>query len=496
MTYQSNFFYNGQIRKFIGQFIRMVSNFEVEFGKDRNGTKSLQRVPVLYGDQSRQAAQIVRNNSENSLNTVPAMAVYISGLTYDRERVQNPTFISKMQLRQREFDPVTGTFLDRQGDAFTIERLMPVPYKMTLKLDVWTSNTEQKLQLWEQLTAMFNPAMEIQSNDSYIDWTSLTYVLLTDTNWDSRSVPTGGEDPISIATLTFEIPIWISTSIKLKKMGIIQAIYSKLDELTVPSSKFVNTGDYEGRTGGTANEAATIEQLGPDYFTIYDLSQFDLKIYTLLNYALLVNNINNNIILTVLKYNDTVTDDPYSAATTIGEPMRVSWADLLNEYGNFRPGITQIRLRQDNGSEIIGTITLNPNDSFQMIYTPFIDTMPSNTLDPVNAIIDPSRVDVGNMLLSPTVGTRYLLLDDVGSYSNVQGPVAWHGTDGIDLVAHRYDIIEYTGTHWAVVFDSQNFTELVYVTNLVTQIQYKWTDQQWIKSYEGRYPGGQWSIAI
>ena len=60
MTVESNFFYSGQIRKFIGQFIRMVSNLEVEFGKDRNGIVSLQRVPVIYGDQNRQAAQIVK----------------------------------------------------------------------------------------------------------------------------------------------------------------------------------------------------------------------------------------------------------------------------------------------------------------------------------------------------------------------------------------------------------------------------------------------------
>jgi len=496
MTVESNFFYSGQIRKFIGQFIRMVSNLEVEFGKDRNGIVSLQRVPVIYGDQNRQAAQIVKSNSENTLNSVPIMAAYVSGLSYDRDRVQNPTFVSKMQLRQREFDPVTGTFLDRQGDAFTVERLMPVPYKLTMKLDIWTSNTEQKLQLWEQLAAMFNPAMEIQSNDSYIDWTSLTYVLLTDSNWDSRSVPTGQEDPISIATLTFEIPIWVSTSIKLKKMGVIQAIYSKLDELTVPSTKFISTGEYEGRTGGTANEGAAVEQLGPDYFTIYDLQQFDLKIYTLLNYALLVNNVNSTIILTVLQAYEPVTDDPFRPTTSLSDPYRVSWADLLDQYGRYRSGITQIRLRQDNGSEIIGTIAIDPTDSYQMIFTPFIDTLPSNTLNPINAIIDPLNVNVGSMLTSPAVGTRYLLLDDIGSYSNLNGALAWRGTDGQDLVAHKYDIIEYNGSHWSVMFDSQSNDELAYVTNLTTHIQYKWIDFQWIKSYEGRYPGGQWSIAI
>ena len=72
MPATSNYFYDGQIRRFISQFIRMVSNFYVEFGKDSSGVTSLQRVPVMYGDPSRQAAQIIRNNSENTINAVPA----------------------------------------------------------------------------------------------------------------------------------------------------------------------------------------------------------------------------------------------------------------------------------------------------------------------------------------------------------------------------------------------------------------------------------------
>jgi len=42
------FFYDNQIRRYIVQFIRMVSNFQVEFGRDRNGITAYQRVPVIY----------------------------------------------------------------------------------------------------------------------------------------------------------------------------------------------------------------------------------------------------------------------------------------------------------------------------------------------------------------------------------------------------------------------------------------------------------------
>ena len=66
------FAYSGQIRRFVLQFIRMFSNFQVEFGNNSSGAKTLQTVPVYYGDPSRQAAQILKNNSENMMNAVPA----------------------------------------------------------------------------------------------------------------------------------------------------------------------------------------------------------------------------------------------------------------------------------------------------------------------------------------------------------------------------------------------------------------------------------------
>ena len=100
MTAPSNFFYDGQIRRFISQFIRMVSNFYVEFGADSLGVIRYQRVPVMYGDASRQVAQIIRNNSENTLNAVPAFAVYIDTFTFDQSRMQDPSLVQSMSIRQ------------------------------------------------------------------------------------------------------------------------------------------------------------------------------------------------------------------------------------------------------------------------------------------------------------------------------------------------------------------------------------------------------------
>ena len=89
-------------------------------------------------------------------------------------------------------------------------------------------------------------------------------------------------------------------------------------------------------------------------------------------------------------------------------------------------------------------------------------------------------------------------LNDIGSFNNSpgQGAPIWTGTDGQQLVAHANDIIQYNGTHWSVSFDSRSDNTIQYVSNLNTGTQYKWSNQQWVKSYEGEYKEGLWTLVI
>src|SRR5210317_1136641 len=130
------FFYDEQIRRFLLQFTRIFSNFEVEYGKDEEGAKTLYRVPVRYGDATRQAQTILQQNSANSLPTTPLMTFNVTNLNYDRPRIQDPTFTDKMNIRQREWDPINQVYEQTQGSAFTVERIMPVPFQLEVQLDI------------------------------------------------------------------------------------------------------------------------------------------------------------------------------------------------------------------------------------------------------------------------------------------------------------------------------------------------------------------------
>ena len=135
----AQFFYDSQIRRFLIQFAKIFSNWSVTFGKDPAGNDILVRVPIMYGDQSRQAATVIANNTASNLPSAPMVTYYISGLEYNQKWTQDPTFVDQMQVRQRYYDEDTGRYETTQGQAFSIQRLMPVPYTLIMNVDFWTN---------------------------------------------------------------------------------------------------------------------------------------------------------------------------------------------------------------------------------------------------------------------------------------------------------------------------------------------------------------------
>lgn len=464
------YFYDRQIRRWITQIIAVFSHFEVQLGVDTSGAPTYLRVPVRYGDITRMAAAIIKDNSENKLNTVPLMTVSVTGLKYDRERAQNPTYVDKMHIREKKYNASTDQYSVYQGNALTVERIMPVPYELSINLDIWTSNTEQKLQLLEQILPLFNPDIELQNTDNFVDWSSLSLIRLEDQTWSSRSIPVGTEDQIDVATLSFKLPIWLSLPAKVKKLGVIQTIIASIY-------------DAQGKINEDVLDTANL---------------LKNRIYiTPTGYNLLL--LNGQATLT----------PPYGplerngieAETNNNTPIQ--WQPLVNLYGQLVNGTSQLRLRKGNPdtlSEIVGTVAYHPQDPSTLIFSVDIDTIPSNTLPPVDAIIDPQRSGPGIGLPAAAYGQRYLILNDINAGkigdTSFDGADAWKSTSGKDFVARSNDIIEYDGSNWQVSWESKGITRIEFVTNLKTGIQYKWADDRWQKSFEGEYAAGTWSLVL
>jgi len=460
-------FYEGQIRKFLTQFIRILSNFSVETGKGRDDSITLRAVPVVYGDPTRQVANIIRQNSENALQYTPKIAAYVRELNYDRERMQNPYHIEKQHLKERGIDS-DGNYTNELGAGYTIEKVMPSPFRLEVTADIWSSNTDQKLQILEQILYLFNPDFEIQKSDNYIDWTSLSYVELTGIKFSSRTIPVGADTEIDIATLDFSMPIWLSPPVKVKKLGVVQKIIMSVYD------------DDGGITKG-----------------LIDGSLISKSFITPNNFGLLVTGNQLRLLGTTGVNVKSGGDGFYTGAKDPGlaDPFEtfgpaVNWKVLLEQYGVVTNGTSQIRLTQPNGNEIIGTIATTTLDDTILLYSIDDDTIPANTLTGVKKIINPATFDPG----TPINGDRYLIIDDVGDSTATAQSATW-GT----LIASVGDIIEYNSSQskWLKVFDASDPDSTQhYVTNLNTGIQYRFNGTEWVKSYEGVYTQGNWSIVI
>ena len=457
------FFYDQQIRRFLLQFARIFSNFQIEYGRANDtGAATLIRVPVRYGDATRNAQTILQQNSASALPSTPLITFYITGMDYDRPRMQEPYFVSNTQVRQRTYDADTETYETTQGNAFTIERLMPVPYKMTLNADFWTSNTNQKFQLFEQIATLFNPALEIQSTDNYIDWTSLSVVELDRVNWSSRTIPVGTEDPIDIMTMTFSLPIWISSPAKVKKLGVVEKIIMSVYDAQGDAANAITNSDLL---------LGTRQKITPYGYQ-----------------TLLIGNK-----LQALKPSAVVIPGNDNTNPQTAPPSNEFWQSIVNMYGALRPGISQVRLDNPwDDSEIIGFVSFDPTDDRFLLFDVDADTIPQNTMLPVNAVIDPLRSGPGAGLPAAATGQRYLILEDIGNPENTVP-----GADWGDLVAQTNDIIEFNGSVWIVTFEAGvHFNNVQYITNITSSLQYRWTGSEWVKSYEGLYPGGEWSLVL
>ena len=457
----ADFFHDNQVRRFLIQFAKIFSNWEVTKGKDPAGNDILVRVPIMYGDSSRQASTIIANNSASNLPSAPLITYYINGLEYDQRRTQDPTFIDKVQVRQRAYNNETQSYEQVQGQAFTVERLMPVPYTLRITVDLWTTNVQQKLELIEQLGTLFNPSLEIQSTDNFIDWTSLSVVYQDGLNFSSRSIPQGSGNPIDVLSWKFYMPIWLSNAAKLKKMGVIEKVIASI---------------FKGQA---------LQDIQDD-----DLLLGTRQKITPYGYKLLL--IGNR--LQLLPADEAFYPNNESLEYPPPPDTSLYWSSLLNVYGTLRPGISQIWLQNPfMDTEIVGTIVPDPTDDRLLIYDIDADTLPQNTLDPVDSVINPTVTGPNAGLPSPINGRRYLIVEDVGSPGNTT--IAWGS-----LVANANNIIEYDSTsgEWFVSFDSQVATTVEYVTNLTTALQYRFdhVNNVWMKSFEGWYGQGNYSIVI
>jgi len=146
-------FYHESIRKIIVAFGTTFNNIQL-VRKDNDGNiKQSMKVPLAYGPRQK---WLVRLNEDADLSktvaiTLPRIGFEIQNLQYDPNRKLN---------RVQKFKKVKSAKDDRLDSQY-----MPVPYNLNLQLYVMAKESDDSLQIIEQILPYFQPDYTLTIND-------------------------------------------------------------------------------------------------------------------------------------------------------------------------------------------------------------------------------------------------------------------------------------------------------------------------------------------
>ena len=146
-------FYHESIRKVIIAFGTTFNNIQlVRKDNDGNITQTM-KVPLAYGPRQK---WLVRLNEDADLSkqvavTLPRIGFEIQTLSYDPTRKLN---------RVQKFKKVKGSNSDRLDTQY-----MPVPYNLSIQLYVMAKQSDDALQIVEQILPFFQPDYTLTIND-------------------------------------------------------------------------------------------------------------------------------------------------------------------------------------------------------------------------------------------------------------------------------------------------------------------------------------------
>ena len=142
-------FYHEAIKRAVSVFGTMFNEIDIQ-RDNANGTATQNiRVPLSYGPKQKfiarldQAGDIMDNNSSRVAMTLPRIAFDITGLNFDAERKLGK--LKQYKLKDASDNTVLRT------------QFAPVPYNIQFGLYVLSKNTEDALQIVEQILPFFTP---------------------------------------------------------------------------------------------------------------------------------------------------------------------------------------------------------------------------------------------------------------------------------------------------------------------------------------------------
>ena len=148
-------FYHETMRKVVVAFGTIFNNINIVRTNSSGAVTQSMKVPLAYGPKQK---FLTRLREDPNLNkkvalTLPRIGFEISGIAYDPSRKLN-----SIQKVKKTNDSESGKTLSSQ--------FMPVPYNMDFELVVMAKQSDDALQIVEQILPFFQPDYTITLNDN------------------------------------------------------------------------------------------------------------------------------------------------------------------------------------------------------------------------------------------------------------------------------------------------------------------------------------------
>lgn len=231
-------FYHQCIRKIVVAFGSLFKDIYISRYDDNNNEIERIKVPISYGPQQKFIRRLSRIGTDFDANKIrienylPRLSFEISNLNYDPNR--------KLNTMNRT------VFYDNSNSGALKTRYERVPYNMDLNLGIMTKNTEDALQIIEQILPFFQPEYTVSLKMNELDPSvNIPIVFKNCILGEGDDGSYGGYDlrKLTYANLTFTAKLYLYGPIKS------QGVITRTDIILDPGS----TGMTGLRGGATVN---------------------------------------------------------------------------------------------------------------------------------------------------------------------------------------------------------------------------------------------------
>lgn len=210
--------YNKQFARYIGQFMRVLSGFQVQDGVERDGEFLTTRVPVVYGGMSRIVASILNKRDKLNGPVLPLIGVNLQGIEIDP--------LNRRSAVHR--DEISAKHVDTPVGKKVVQRIFGPSFNLSMDASIYASSTSELFQILEQILLIFNPRVRIQVDTDAFNSDFISEIILTGISPDIQ-YPMGTESTEVMMSLSFSIPARLNYP-KGHNDNIVQTITSNIKE--------------------------------------------------------------------------------------------------------------------------------------------------------------------------------------------------------------------------------------------------------------------------